>query len=299
MNETADSGAVREALQARLLVELMGNSLHKELVLKGGLAMRAVHGSVRYTKDIDLDADLKHSKERVQGIVARSIARAVGSGLIDNPRVTEPKQTETTLRWKINGNMPGSNAPLQLTVEVSRRATLSDGHIIEVPLSPDYASGITGAKVRVLDSQAIAVTKVMALTDPKRMAPRDLYDLHVLIMAEVQEPTALLASLPHERLQEAMTELWPKIESMSFEQFRNEVVPYLPAKAAAAFTEEAFTEMQVTVGDRVEKWLAAAERAQAAMASPSLQDSILAGSPATTTPALDAPADRAAPRMKQ
>ena len=296
MNETADSGAVREALQARLLVELMGNSLHKELVLKGGLAMRAVHGSVRYTKDIDLDADLKHSKERVHGIVARSIARAVGSGLIDNPKVTEPKQTETTLRWKINGNMPGSNAPLQLTVEVSRRATLSEGHVIEVPLSPDYA-GITGAKVRVLDSQAIAVTKVMALTDPKRMAPRDLYDLHVLIMAEVQEPTLLLASLSHERLQEAMTELWPKIESMSFEQFRNEVVPYLPAKAQAAFTEEAFTEMQVTVGDRVEKWLLAAEKAQAAMESPSLQSSILAGGAA---PAVDSQetGSRAAPRMK-
>ena len=36
---------VREALQTRLLVELMSNAMHKELVLKGGMAMRAVHGS--------------------------------------------------------------------------------------------------------------------------------------------------------------------------------------------------------------------------------------------------------------
>lgn len=279
MLETADSGAVREALQARLLVELMGNAMHKELVLKGGLAMRAVHGSVRFTKDIDLDADLRHTKQRVHGIVARSIARTVASGLIDNPTVTEPKQTETTLRWKINGTAPGSNAPMQLTVEVSRRATVAEQHIVEMPLSEDWAHGAHGARVRVLDSQAIAVTKVLALTAPARMAPRDLYDLSVLIRAEVQAPTALLASLPAERLQDAMTELWPKIESMTFAHFRSEVIPYLPAKAAAAFTEESFAEMQVTVGERVESWLRDAQAAQAAIATPGLSRSPLAAAP--------------------
>ena len=65
MDKTLGLAVVREALQSRLLVELMGNALHKELVLKGGMAMRAVHGSVRYTKDIDLDADLKFSKARI------------------------------------------------------------------------------------------------------------------------------------------------------------------------------------------------------------------------------------------
>jgi hypothetical protein len=46
----------RELLQAKLLVELMSQAVHEELVLKGGLAMRAVPGSTRYTTDIDLDA---------------------------------------------------------------------------------------------------------------------------------------------------------------------------------------------------------------------------------------------------
>jgi Nucleotidyl transferase AbiEii toxin, Type IV TA system len=91
---------VREALQTRLLVELMSNAMHKELVLKGGMGMRAVHGSVRYTKDIDLDADERASKERIQGVVRRSIERAVSSGLIANAVVT---------------------APMHPTLEVSRR----------------------------------------------------------------------------------------------------------------------------------------------------------------------------------
>jgi predicted nucleotidyltransferase component of viral defense system len=254
---------VREALQSRLLVELMGNAMHKELVLKGGMAMRAVHGSVRYTKDIDLDADLKYSKGRVQGIVKRSIERAVSSGLIANAKVTEPKQTETTLRWKIVGTQPGSDAPLNLTVEVSRRATITNGHIIEVPLPAVYGGGAPGVKVQVLDSQAIAVTKVLALTDPKRMAPRDLYDLHVLIEAKVDDPIHLLLSLPEAgvRLPQAMAELWPKIEAMTYEQFKSDVIPYLPDNVAKAIDEDAFEDMRLQVGTSVEKWLKAATEA--------------------------------------
>lgn len=125
--ESLELAAVRESLQTRLLVELMSNAMHKELVLKGGMAMRAVHGSVRYTKDIDLDADLKFSRARVHGIVQRSIQRALSAGLIDNPTVTEPKQTETTMRWKIVGTQPGGQAPVNLTVEVSRRTALLGG----------------------------------------------------------------------------------------------------------------------------------------------------------------------------
>lgn len=259
MKQSIEQALVREALQSRLLVELMGNALHKELVLKGGMAMRAVHGSVRYTKDIDLDADLKYSKTRVQGIVKRSIDHAVASGLIENASVTMPKQTETTLRWKIVGTEPGSSAPMNLTVEVSRRARLVEGHVIEVPLPAAYGSG-GGVNVQVLDSQAIAVTKVLALTDPARMAPRDLFDLHVLIEAEVSDPSSLLSSLANApaRLVQGLVELWPKIEAMTYAQFRSEVVPYLPAAVATALDEASFDEMRLKVGENVEQWLRAA-----------------------------------------
>jgi hypothetical protein len=44
------AAAAREALQARILVELMGNALAKELVLKGGLAMRLAHTAASGTR---------------------------------------------------------------------------------------------------------------------------------------------------------------------------------------------------------------------------------------------------------
>lgn len=287
-----DSQLVREALQARLLVELMGNAMHKELVLKGGLAMRAVHGSKRHTKDIDLDADDAHPRARIHGIVVRSIQDALGAGLIDDAKVTEPKQTDTTMRWKIGGTVPGSDTPINLTVEVSRRPMLHPDHVIAVPLTDDFAPGAGGATVRVLDSQAIAVTKVIAMTEPRRVAPRDMYDLFVLIQADVTPPIALLASLPKERLEEALLELWPKIESFDYRLFREEVLAVMPKDLADAFTEEHFETMRLTVGERVQSWLQDARAMQEGGGPPSLGGQLLSGA---TRPSQDtAPAAKTA-----
>lgn len=285
----------REALQAKLLVELMGNAVSKELVLKGGLAMRAVHGSKRHTKDIDLDADVTFSKERVQGLVARSISRVVtASPLISNVVVTAPKQTDTTLRWKINGTLAGTDTPMHLTVEVSRRNTTAHDHVIDATLGDEFAPGAKGAVVRVLDSQALAVTKVMALTDPNRQAPRDIYDLHVLIRADVEPPIALLASQPKERLEAALNELWLKLEALPYAQFQQEVKPYLPQDIAKTIDEDSYADMQLEVGERVEGWLRAALERQAGT-PPTLGGSGLLGAASSTasTP-VSAPAQPAA-----
>lgn len=282
-----DSQLVREALQARLLVELMSNSLHKELVLKGGLAMRAVHGSVRLTKDIDLDADSAHSRGRIHGIVVRSISDSLRSGLIENASVTEPKQTDTTMRWKIAGTAVGTGAPFNLTIEVSRRPQFAAGNIVDLPLGEGFDRSVAGSKVRVLDSQALAFTKVLALTDPKRVAPRDLYDLYVLIEANVEPPVALLAGQPVERIESALAELWSKVESMNYQLFRSEVLTVMPDAAAQAITEDKFADMQLTVCSQVEKWLKAARAEQGAPAP------TIGGSPLNPTSRAEAQAPTA------
>jgi Nucleotidyl transferase AbiEii toxin, Type IV TA system len=126
------------------------------------MAMRAVHGSVRYTKDIDLDADKRASKERIQGVVRRSIERAVSSGLIANAVVTAPKQTDTSLRSKITGIQPNSKALMHLRVEVSRRPKLLEGHVVEAPLHKSFNQTGRDVGVQVLDAQHIAVTKTVS-----------------------------------------------------------------------------------------------------------------------------------------
>lgn len=303
--KSPDSMVVREALQARLLVELMSGAMKRELVLKGGMAMRAVHGSTRYTKDIDLDADSHISVARVQGIVRNAIERALRSKLIVNPTVTHPKHSDTTLRWKIFGFQADGTTPMNLTVEVSRRQASQDlvhDHVVERPLSAPLAAAAGGidpesVRVNVLDSQAIAVTKVMALTSRTRLAVRDLYDLHLLIAAEVASPAPLLASLEgaEARLTEAMDELWPKLEGMTYDQFRSDVATYLPDSVANTITEDAYEDMRLTVGQAVESWLTdaldiARERSGGGpLASPAIGGGVFSSSSAPTNPAVTPP----------
>jgi predicted nucleotidyltransferase component of viral defense system len=150
MDEVAYS---RELLQAKLLIELMSQAIHKELVLKGGLAMRAVLGSTRYTTDIDLDAVMPASVSRIQGIVRRSIDRVIKQqGLIEDPQVSEPKQTETTLRWKVNGRAPGTARPISLTVEVSRREWAAPFRTEQLELNKEFAGGAVRGRVLTLDA---------------------------------------------------------------------------------------------------------------------------------------------------
>lgn len=256
----------RELLQARLLVELMSQAAQKELVLKGGLALRAVVGSTRYTKDIDLDAVGPASEARLQGIVRRALERVTKQvGLIEEATWSEPKQTGTTLRWKINGRAPGSARPIALTVEISRREWAADFQTKEVELSPDFAGGAAkGGRVVTLDEQALAVCKVLALTDPKRDAARDLYDLSVLLETPLEDPAKLLVSQDRVRLQLALDELWSKVERMDFARFKQDVAPYLPQETVNAITEEDYDDMRVNVGERVEQWLQEAVKQQEA-----------------------------------
>lgn len=94
----------------------------------------------------------------------------------------------------------------------------------------------------------------------RTMTPRDLFDLHVLIEAEVPDRSSLLSNLANApaRLVQGLAELWPKIEAMTYAQFRSEVVPYLPAAVATAIDEASFDEIRLKVGENVEKWLRAA-----------------------------------------
>jgi predicted nucleotidyltransferase component of viral defense system len=253
----------RELLQAKLLVELMSQAVHEELVLKGGLAMRAVLGSTRYTENIDLDATPGASVTRLQGIVRRSIDRVLKQhGLLEDARVTEPKQTDTTLRWKVLGRAAGTARPVSLAVEVSRRPWAAAFQAELLELNPAFAGGATKGRVRVLNAQALAVCKVLALTDPRRDAPRDLFDLSILLETKLEDPADLLAKQPTQRLEAALVDLWTKVESMDYTRFRAEVAPYLPTEAAAAVTEDRYAALQVLVGTGVEQWLEDALRRQ-------------------------------------
>lgn len=240
-------------LQARVISRLFCGKVH-DLVLKGGMAMRVAHEHARHTKDIDLDADHDLPLESVQRLVRRAIQDATRDGLLEDVVVSEPKQTHTTARWKINGRVPETGLPLHLTVEVSFREH-TDGHQVRwVPFQPDART--TATPVPVYTDDRLVINKINALLSPTRNAPRDVVDLFLLFQAGVELTEESIAQLHLEELGEtqACQAIWDKLEAMDQAQFEQQVLPVwqFPGERPAWVDWE---RMRLAVGERVEQLL--------------------------------------------
>lgn len=248
------SNLYREILQAKLLSAIFNRATKNELLLKGGMAMQVAQKSSRKTKDIDLGQSPEIPLQRLQKVMRSAIKQALGSGILKEYKVSEPKQTDTTARWKING-YTASKTKVQLTVEISRRGIPSKDFLETVEYTPPDSYNIPSVMVDTYNGQALAATKVMALLDKNRTAPRDLYDLYILIRNEIQPPVELLSNIGEENINEALQEIWDKIDMLDYQQFKNEALPYLPAGVADRIDEDVYEDMRLEVGEHVEKWL--------------------------------------------
>ena len=259
----------REAIQAAIVAEIFSRKV-EGLVLKGGLAFRALTGSARMTKDIDLDSLPSFSKLVHQQALRMAIKRAAcESGLADAVSVTEPKQTDTTMRWKISGRLRASGEPLHLTVEVSRRE----------PLCAEEAGTCRAAcegfgEICVYSKKALCAMKALSMTDPRRSAPRDAFDLWLLVEAGVESPAEILGRASRQQLLQSREELWPKLESFTWDRFKEEIAPFMQPQERSGWDERRWTEALIGVGEALDEWFA-----QAAEAAGELEQAKALGAP--------------------
>jgi predicted nucleotidyltransferase component of viral defense system len=253
----------RDMLQARLLSALFTGNVRREVVLKGGLAMRAAYGSVRHTSDVDLQTGSEIPVSRIRALVREALQGALESGIVENPVVSEPKQTDTVQRWKVNGTLTGGGSQISMTVEVSRRGMPDDSDVARFAMQgPD---GGTAVFVDAVTPQAMAAGKVDALLAPNRVAVRDLYDLHLLVAMQVTPKPEALMRRGRDAVAGGLTDLWAKIELMTWEMARDELLPTLPDAVASALDEDAWDDMRLRTGEAVAGWL---ETAVAACPNP-------------------------------
>jgi predicted nucleotidyltransferase component of viral defense system len=242
----------RDAFQLRLLTFLYRGSTSSSLVLKGGAAMRVLTESARFTQDLDFDHDPR-SLASLQNTVRTAIDRAIhGSGLIDTS-VSESKQTDTVARWKISGRTStGEN--LHLAVEVSRRQTPDPNHVLKIPVQIADRT-LPRVYVSVYDERALADNKLAALIDDRRTAPRDIYDLELLLARGVVPSAGSIENLGGAVA--LMKRVADKLDLMGWALFRDEVLPTLPVEIHAHIDEDEYLAMKVrlleTLGRRVTK----------------------------------------------
>lgn len=250
-------GWTRSMLQTRLLSELFADRL-EAFVLKGGMAMRLRHQHARATQDIDLDSDQNMSLSTMQNLVRRAIRRALSFGVLENIEITEPKQTDTTARWRIRGFDSKSKQNISLTVEVSRRDKINEEDFQDI----DYGLGTiqTERPIRVYTNQLLAFKKVKALLADNREAPRDVSDLYLLICAHVEPPINQLREwLKDKNEQTVLNQLWNKIDSMDEARFKAEVLPSLPIGEQSHQLYKNWDHVRLEVGTQVERWIKEAQ----------------------------------------
>lgn len=239
-----------DLLQARVLSRLFAKNV-KTLVVKGGMAMRLAHNHARHTKDIDLDAEHDINLMTIQNLVRDSIKQATKGGWLENVKITEPKQTPTTARWKINGFEPKSKKALHLTVEISFRQHLHEKDIHWV----DSQESDTKMSVPVYKDEILAINKIDALLSEHRDAPRDVIDLFLLFKADVKIPVeALSERLGSCDLEERIEMLWKKLESMDEKRFQEEILPIWDIKSLDPEWQD-WLKIRLFVEEKVEECL--------------------------------------------
>src|ERR1700736_952063 len=242
----------RDAFQQRLLTYLYRGPESSSLVLKGGAAMRVLTDSARYTMDLDFDHDPHRSLASLQKTVQTAIERALqGSGLVETS-ISESKQTDTVARWKISGRM-GAGEPLHLTVEVSRRHAPDPSHVLKIPVQIADRT-LPRVYVNVYDEQSLADNKLAALLDDRRTAPRDIYDLELLLARGVCPSAAAVENLGGQTT--LMKRVVDKLDLMGWALFRDEVLPTLPVEIHAHVDEDEYLAMKLRLLETLERCLA-------------------------------------------
>lgn len=248
-----DAKTTREIVQAKLLSSIFAHSLRNELVLKGGMAMRATRGSMRYTKDIDLAGSPDVSVNRIAGRINAAISALRRDGMIEDFTVSMPKQTETTQRWKIGGRIGG--VAINLTVEVSRRDRIPEEHVDHVVWSPPREYGLSPILIDAFDASLLAASKTACLMDISREAARDFFDLWILVKANVEPPISLIRRFGREALERSIANIEAKLEKMDFGMVKDELLPFLPDYFARRMDEALWDDIRLTASLAAGEWI--------------------------------------------
>jgi len=240
---------VTDRAQVAMLRELA--SVDARVVLKGGMAMRVMVGSMRLTKDIDMDRASDISTNALTASVRKALTYAAQSARLIGPEVHELKTTPTTVRMRLSGRT--AMGLVRFVVEISGRVKLPEGCSERVTVTPPARYGIAPFAIAAYTHDMLAASKVAAIMSPTRNVPRDIYDLHDLASAR---PDALLGALfDHATLKHWKDEVHVKVSQIKFDQAKDELVPYLPPDSRVFLTPSTWDDMTLAVIDQVERWL--------------------------------------------
>lgn len=237
-----------------LFVATLARQGASRFVLKGGMAMRALYGSTRLTKDVDFDCEDNVSQPSMQAQMSKALTQAARVAGLTGVDVAQTKKAGRSNRWRIQGATSDGIATTW-EVELSRRgvppAEFIETRVFEVPL----AYRIPAFNIRVYGPAAMAGGKVNALLSDNRSVPRDVYDLFELIHNSADPTPLWIQSVPRETLERKHAAVMAKIDRIDFSLANAELLPYIAPSIRETINQARWDEMRLDVGEHVERWI--------------------------------------------
>ena len=242
----------RDRSQMAFLASLMRQGADR-YILKGGMAMRALYGSARLTKDVDFDCDDSISDQSLAKRLPKALEQAARSAGIIDANIERTKSGDQASKWRLAGQTRDHIA-VTWEVELSMRG-IPDARFLETrTIQPPYEYAIPPFVARVYGEVATAAAKTNALLSDYRAVPRDVYDLVDLLRRGASPVPLWTEYLSRENLERKRDALLPKVTLIGFPLANAELLPYLPPDIRATINEKTWADMQLEVVEGVTQW---------------------------------------------
>ena len=225
--------------------------------VKGGVNLRLFFKSVRYSEDMDLDAESKARqalKSTIKGFFAdiRLRRRLADLGIRDVLTNDRPaKDTDTTLRFKLR-LVIGGGVELPTKVEVSFRGRAANDTVLEEAADPKIVGQYLEPErlpivIPHYDRTAAIRQKISALAGRAEVQARDVFDLAALCTSGEFDEKLIAKGLNHALLNGALNRVF-ELDNAAFD---SQVLEFLdePDRAANA---DRWEEHQLTAATLVE-----------------------------------------------
>lgn len=259
--------AARDLTQLQAACYLASRS-NGRLILKGGLAMRALYRSPRLTKDVDFDADPSFEAATLDRQVRRALEDTRSAARFTEYRVDcIKKPSDGTGRWRLTGQIANQGA-VRWVVEVSMRPLPPPDRLVMATIVPPPDYRIHSFPIRAYSAAEMSNSKMSALLSPNRNAPRDLYDLHILAQDPEASPARAWCDLSQDDLNTIRSQAPSAIDAITYQSAVSELFRFLSPLDREAMTPVRWETLKVELSVQIDAWLAETQRLKESTANP-------------------------------
>jgi predicted nucleotidyltransferase component of viral defense system len=228
MNEKYDPQQAIEQFHLLFLSQLSQKLDQKLYALKGGCNLRFYFNSIRYSEDMDLDVQIVNKDtltKKINNILqSKPFKQILWARQIKITKISEAKQTETTQRWKLLLDVPGSNIPLNTKIEFSRRENKIRAKTKFEPIAAKLIQQyqLTPIFVNHYTAMAAYQQKIAALAHRKEVQARDVFDIYLLL-----QYGASSVLIDDNKIKKKLIQAKNNAMAISFAEYKSQVVAYL------------------------------------------------------------------------